>query len=113
MKPERSVKVVLMMVWSLVAGLALLVFAPAGFPAHAGGELAMLMSIVSFPGSILVGLLFNAINVGRFLPESGLALFCIWLPYFAAGLAQWYVISVVIAKWRSHDKGKEKTPKRE
>lgn len=91
MRPKRSVIIVLML-WVVVAGLVLLT---AAFPSQDVLGMSIYMLIAGLPGSMLVNLWFDAINIS--LPDSRLALLCIWLPYFVVGLVQWYAISMSIA----------------
>lgn len=93
MRPKLGV-IIVMMVWVMVA-LVILILAAFSDQGDVKG-LAIWMLIVGLPGSILVNLFFDAVNFGRFLPDSELALLYIWLPYFVVGLVQWYAISTAI-----------------
>lgn len=55
--------------------------------------MAMLMFVLSFPGSIPAAMFLNSVEYLHFAPDLGfLTLLLVWLPFYIIGLLQWWVI---------------------
>jgi hypothetical protein len=64
-----------------------------------GAELGMLMFFLNFPSSILTGAGMNAWDFRASTRSTALNLWMIWTPFFAAGAAQWGILTWLVHRF--------------